>query len=183
MPRESIGMTREEVRKLLSETRWVVLGSLGPAGEPHGCIVSCVLVDDKLCFAVPPGSEAARDIVLLRSLREALDALAGDAFAAAFDRSTNQDDYRWGRLHRIVFDHQLGAPFSVPAAGGFSHLAAGLPGISRSGGFGVVDASHHDVRASGAYAWPSSSCSMKRPTRVPASIVVRMKTASNMIAK
>ena len=30
---------------------------------------------------------------------------------------------------------------------------------------------------------PSMSCTMKRPTRVPASSVVRMKSASNMIAK
>jgi len=30
---------------------------------------------------------------------------------------------------------------------------------------------------------PRKSCKMKRPTRVPASIVVRMKSASNMIAK
>ena len=42
---------------------------------------------------------------------------------------------------------------------------------------------YHDVRPSAGDRWPSSSCSMKRPTRVPASIVVRMNTASNMIAK
>ena len=42
---------------------------------------------------------------------------------------------------------------------------------------------YQDVRPSGSEMWPSSSWSMKRPTRVPASIVVRMKTASNMIAK
>ena len=30
---------------------------------------------------------------------------------------------------------------------------------------------------------PAASCSMKRPTRVPASTVVRMNTASNMMAK
>ena len=42
---------------------------------------------------------------------------------------------------------------------------------------------YHDVRPSGAQTWPSSSCSMKRPTRVPASSVVRMNSASNMIAK
>ena len=30
---------------------------------------------------------------------------------------------------------------------------------------------------------PSKSCTMNRPTRVPASIVVRMNNASNMIAK
>ena len=39
------------------------------------------------------------------------------------------------------------------------------------------------VRPSGAHTCPSRSWSMKRPTRVPASSVVRMKSASNMIAK
>jgi penicillin amidase len=95
-----------------------------------------------------PTPEAARDIVLLRSLAEALDALAGDDFAAAFGRSTDQLDYRWGRLHRIVFAHPLGAPFDVPSAGGFADLAPGLPGVPKAGGYGVVDASSHDVRAS-----------------------------------
>jgi hypothetical protein len=35
----------------------------------------------------------------------------------------------------------------------------------------------------GFHTLPSVSCSMKRPTRVPASTVVRMNNASNMIAK
>ena len=35
----------------------------------------------------------------------------------------------------------------------------------------------------GFHTLPRVSCSMKRPTRVPASTVVRMKSASNMIAK
>src|SRR5579864_4639974 len=39
------------------------------------------------------------------------------------------------------------------------------------------------VRPSGFHAWPSASCSMKRPTRVPASSTVRMNSASNMSAK
>lgn len=93
--------------------------------------------------------EDARDVVLLTSLRGALDLLASDDFAPAFAHSTDQDDYRWGRLHRIVFDHPLGAPFSVPPAGGFDDLAPGLPGVARSGGFGAVDASSHSARADG----------------------------------
>lgn len=95
-----------------------------------------------------PTPEAARDFLILKSLREALDLLAGDAFAPAFDHSTNQRDYRWGRLHRIVFDHPLRGPFDIPEAGGFSHLAPDLPGVARSGGFDVVDASGHSARAS-----------------------------------
>lgn len=95
--------------------------------------------------AANPGQ--ARDIVLLESLRAALDLLAGPAFAPAFASSTDQDDYRWGKLHRVVLDHPLGGPFSVPPAGGLHDLAPGLPGIPRSGGFGAVDASGHNVRA------------------------------------
>jgi penicillin G amidase len=89
----------------------------------------------------------ARDIVLLESVRAALDLLAGPAFAPAFANSTNQDDYRWGKLHRVVLDHPLGGPLSIPPAGGLHDLAPGLPGIPRSGGFGAVDASGHNVRA------------------------------------
>jgi penicillin amidase len=91
--------------------------------------------------------EEARDLLILRPLRRALDLLSGDAFALAFGRSRNQDDYRWGRLHRVVFRHALGGAFNVPPAGGFTSLAPLLPGFARSGGFQVVDASGHGARA------------------------------------
>src|SRR5205823_5720810 len=93
----------------------------------------------------------ARDLVLLKSLDTALDLLASPAFAPAFESSTDQDDYRWGKLHRIVFNHPLDEAFSIPPRGEPQHLAPGLPGVVRSGGFGVVDASvgtsGHNVRA------------------------------------
>ena len=99
----------------------------------------------------PPrdGLDAAqvRDLMLLESLADALDLLASDTFAPAFGGSTNQDDYVWGALHRIVFDHPLGGPFSVPPAGGFADFAPGLPGIARAGGYEAVDASTHSSRA------------------------------------
>ncbi len=97
-----------------------------------------------------PSPEAARDVLILRSLRGALDLLAGDAFAAAFDRSANLDDYRWGKLHRIVFSHALGGGFNVPPAGGFLNLGPRLPGLARAGGFEVLDASGHNARAASA---------------------------------
>lgn len=92
----------------------------------------------------------ARDLALLDSLRQALDALAGDAFASAFGGSGAQDDYRWGRLHRIVFDHPLGGPFNVPPGGGVAELDPGLAGVARAGGYEAVDASSHSARADGA---------------------------------
>ncbi len=90
-----------------------------------------------------------RDLILLQSLRTALDLLASDDFAAAFGNSTTQDDYRWGYLHRIVFDHPLGGPFNIPNAGGFSDVSPSLPGVARSGGYEAVDASSHSARADG----------------------------------
>ncbi|HYG63044.1 MAG TPA: penicillin acylase family protein [Thermoanaerobaculia bacterium] len=104
-----------------------------------------------LQFFNAPGFSApadARDFIILESLLHALYILSGDSFAPAFNRSLDLNDYRWGRLHRLVLDHPLGGPFDIPPGGGLSHLGPHLPGIARSGGFGVVDASNHDPRAS-----------------------------------
>lgn len=105
-------------------------------------------------FFNAPGASAEdrRDILILKSMADALARLAGPAFAPAFGGSTNLADYRWGKLHRIVFDHPLGGPFSVPPAFGASPhpLGEALPGFPTDGGFGVVDASNHDPRAQGA---------------------------------
>jgi len=102
-------------------------------------------------FAGPDGlgREQKRDLVLLQNLRAALDLLASGTFAQAFNNSTDQDDYRWGYLHRIVFDHPLGPPFSVPPASGFQDVGPNLLGVARSGGYGAVDASSHSARADG----------------------------------
>jgi len=100
-----------------------------------------------LNFFELPGIEdaaARRDIVALRSLRDALGKLAGVEYQDAFNRSTRQDDYRWGRLHRVMFDHPLGAlvpEFSIPTAGGAfpAPLGPKLPGIPADGGLNTVD--------------------------------------------
>lgn len=98
-----------------------------------------------------PTAAAGRDYILLKALRDGLDALASDAFAPAFGGSTELSDYRWGKLHRIVFRHPLGGPFNLPGANpyGFTDLGEGLPGVARPGGYEVVDASGHGVRAQG----------------------------------
>jgi penicillin amidase len=101
-------------------------------------------------FNVPGVTDpsARRDILVLKSVQDALDLLAGPQFDAAFGGSTDQGNYRWGRLHRIVLDHPLGSPFDTPPAGGaFPPSFPDLPGLSVDGGFGVVDASSHSARA------------------------------------
>ena len=99
-------------------------------------------------FGVPgiARAEDRRDIVILRSVSLALDALAGPAFADAFNGSTNQSDYRWGRLHRTVLAHPIGGPFSVPPAGGaFPQPLPNLPGIPVDGGLHTVDQGTHQI--------------------------------------
>ncbi|HEX6572555.1 MAG TPA: penicillin acylase family protein, partial [Steroidobacteraceae bacterium] len=99
-----------------------------------------------------PTPAQRRDYVALKSLQDALDLLAGPAFVKAFNQSTNQDDYRWGRLHRIVFDGvAVGGPFSLPnAALGYPPSFAGLSGFAVDGGYEAVDASSHSARADSA---------------------------------
>lgn len=96
----------------------------------------------------PETAAIRRDLVILGSLAGALTTLASDEFKPAFNNSTNQDDYRWGKLHRIVFRHPIGGPLNTPPAGGaFPPPLAGLNGIPVDGGFEVVDASSHNSRA------------------------------------
>lgn len=82
------------------------------------------------------------------SLQQALNLLSSEEFAPAFGQSTDVMDYRWGRLHRIVFNHPLNIdPLNVPNGGGFTDLSPELPGLARQGGYQAVDASSHSSRA------------------------------------
>ena len=109
-------------------------------------------------------ADVRRDCVLLGSVRDGLDLLASEAFAPAFAGSTNFDDYRWGKLHRITFRHTLGSALSVPGIAGypFQDLAQGLPGIARQGGYDVVDASSHGARANSVNGFTFSSGPVRR---------------------
>jgi penicillin amidase len=124
-----------------------------------------------------PAPAQRRDFVMLKSLADALDLLAGPEFAAAFGGSANQSGYRWGRLHRIVFDGiATGGPWDVPGATpGFAPFSATLRGLATDGGFGVVDASSHSARAASANAFMFGSGPNRRyvgsPGTVPGSIV------------
>jgi penicillin amidase len=67
----------------------------------------------------------------------------------AFGNSTNQEDYRWGKLHRIVFDHPFDPALSIPPQNGFDNLSPDLRGLARDGGYNVVNASGFSARATG----------------------------------
>jgi penicillin amidase len=99
-----------------------------------------------LDFFEIPGVDAPpqirRDSIILQSLKDALNLLASDAFAEAFNGSTNQNSYRWGKLHRKTFSHIFGilAPqFSIPTAGDFTDLSPTLPGLAIDGGYETID--------------------------------------------
>lgn len=84
---------------------------------------------------------------LLNALAQALQGLASEDFANAFAGSDSLEDYQWGKLHRITLLHPLGPTFSIPSAGGFENYSDTLPGLSRDGGYGVLNASPYSARA------------------------------------
>ena len=102
-------------------------------------------------FNVPGVSDpgARRDVLILKSLGDALTMLQSDEFAPAFNKSSNLDDYQWGKLHRVVFSHIMGNLYSPGAPFGQPPLPSvpNLPGISTDGGFETVDAATHGARA------------------------------------
>jgi penicillin G amidase len=123
----------------------------------------------ELDFFVIPGVDAPpavrRDVIILKSLKEALDLLASERFATAFGGSTNQSDYRWGKLHRITFSHPLGslAPqFSIPTAGNFVDLSPTLPGLAVDGGFGTIDVASFNPRAASPNAYIFGTGAVRR---------------------
>jgi penicillin amidase len=119
-------------------------------------------------FAVPGMTDAAdrRDFLVLQSIGDALTLAAGDNFKTAFGNSTNQSDYRWGKLHRITIPSPVGAPFTIPSAGNrFTSPLPGLPGIPVDGGMNVPDTAAHIVRADTPEEFTNTSASASAPHR------------------
>ncbi|MBW2493175.1 MAG: penicillin acylase family protein, partial [Deltaproteobacteria bacterium] len=125
-------------------------------------------------------AEDRRDATLLAALRTALDALASDDFLAAFGNSTNQDDYLWGKLHRITFDHPFVPEFSIPPAAGFQNLGPGLPGLSRDGGYNVVNASGFSATADGTNEFRFGSGPVRRYVGGPTGVTSRRAGRSSL---
>jgi len=115
-----------------------------------------------------PNAAAARDFMLLASLKAGLDQFFSGAMAPAFGGSPNLADYQWGKLHRIVFAHPLGGPFSIPGQDGFTSpypftdLAPNLPGIPRSGAWQTVNVGDVNIRGVGANDFMFHSGSARR---------------------
>jgi penicillin amidase len=72
-------------------------------------------------------------------------------FPPAWGPGSTPKDWLWGKLHRLVLEHPMGGPFSVPPAfGELPSPFSDLPGLPTDGGFGTVDAANHDPRGLGA---------------------------------
>lgn len=110
-------------------------------------------------LAVPEHPDLAnaaerRDYILVESLRDALEALSGDAFADVFGNATDQDAYRWGYLHRLTLEHPLGGAFNMPpGVGEVPSPLNDLSGLPMDGGFETLDRFSHDARAANSEAF------------------------------
>ncbi len=112
-------------------------------------------------------AEDRRDLALLQALRDALDQLASNDLAPAFANSTDQEDYRWGKLHRITFDHPFNPLWSIPPQAGFEDVSTDLTGVARDGGYNVVNASGFSARATGLNSFKFGGGPVRRYVGVP----------------
>jgi penicillin amidase len=91
--------------------------------------------------------EEERDWLILKSLQEALDLLKSDAFARAYNKSEKLEDYRWGKIHRIIFRNALHPQtnkFSVPPA--VYTQPAYADGLPVDGTLAAVDVANYNVK-------------------------------------
>src|SRR3990172_8124693 len=71
----------------------------------------------------------------------------------------------------------------IPPSGSVTPCNRNQPHAATTAAEAISVEGYQDVRRIGAQTYPANSWNMNRPTRVPVSTVVRMKSASNMIAK
>lgn len=93
-----------------------------------------------------------RDVLLVKSLQQGLDLLAGASFATAYASSTNIDDYLWGKVHYVIFQSFLDGDLNdtrIPGGGAFSippQPAAFPPGKPANGARFTVDVANFGMR-------------------------------------
>jgi penicillin amidase len=102
-------------------------------------------------------AEEERDVILVKSLQDALNLLAGAGFAPAFANSTNVDDYLWGKVHYVIINSFIDGDLNgtlVAGGGAYSippQPAVGFPpGMPADGGRFTVDVANYGLRPTSA---------------------------------
>ncbi len=98
-----------------------------------------------------------RDVILVKSLQDALNLLSGAGFAPAFANSTNVDDYLWGKVHYVIFNSFIDGDMNgtvVTGGGAYSippQPAVGFPpGMPADGARFTVDVANFGLRPTSA---------------------------------
>jgi len=107
--------------------------------------------------SVALSAEQERDIILVKSLQDALNLLSGAGFAPAFANSTDVDDYLWGKVHYVIFNSFIDGDLNgtlIPGGGAYSippQPAVGFPpGMPADGGRFTVDVANYGLRPTSA---------------------------------
>jgi penicillin amidase len=94
-----------------------------------------------------------RDIILVKSLQQALNLLSGAGFMDAYANSTSVDDYLWGKVHYVIFSSFIdGALNDTRIAGGGAFdlppqpAASFPPGFPRNGARFTVNVGNYGMR-------------------------------------
>ncbi len=133
--------TSEGIRGLLKILDKVPYSGDGPSGIHYF---------DEPSIVLAPADE--RDILLVKSLQDALDLLGGANFVDAYANSQNVDDYLWGKVHYVIFQSFLNGELNdtqIPGGGAFS-----IPAQPKSFPFGepadgarfTVDVANYGLR-------------------------------------
>ncbi len=124
-----------------------------------------------------------RDMLLVKSLQQALDLLAGANFANAYANSMNVDDYLWGRVHYVILRSFLDGALNdteIPGGGVFSippqPAASFPPGKPANGSRFTVDVGNFGMR-------PASETSLSFGSGPNRRSIVEMGTSGPVTAK
>ncbi len=134
---------------------------------------------DDTSVSLPAADE--RDIILVKSLQDALNLLSGAGFAPAYANSTNVDDYLWGKVHYVIFNSFIDGDLNgtqIPGGGAYSippQPAAFPPGMPADGARFTVDVANYGLRPTSATSLEFGSGSNRRSVvqMAPGAIVAK----------